>query len=36
MASNKKYWKSVQELENDAVVQNLAGKEFVEEIVFAC
>ena len=32
MASNKKYWKSVQELENDAVVQNLAGNEFVEEI----
>lgn len=32
MASNKKYWKSVQELENDAIVQNLANNEFVEEI----
>merc|ERR1711916_345682 len=32
MASNKKYWKSYQELENDTVVQNVANNEFVQDI----
>lgn len=32
MASNKKYWKSVGELENSSVVETLSKNEFVEEI----
>ena len=33
MASNKKYWKSVEELnENSSIVENLRNNEFVEEI----
>lgn len=33
MASNKKYWKSVEELnENSSIVENLRDNEFVEEI----
>ena len=33
MSSNKKYWKSVEELnENSSVVETLQQKEFAEEI----
>lgn len=32
MASNKKYWQSVEELSNSSVVETLSTKEFVEEI----
>ena len=33
MASNKKYWKSVEELnENSSIVETLRNNEFVEEI----
>ena len=33
MASNKKYWKSVEELkENSSIVDTLKNNEFVEEI----
>src|SRR5690606_14006262 len=33
MASNKKYWKSVEELnENSSIVENLRSNEFVQEI----
>ena len=33
MASNKKYWKSVEELnENSSIVEALRNNEFVEEI----
>jgi len=32
MSSNKKYWKSVEELENSSIVEALRNNEFVEEI----
>jgi MoCo/4Fe-4S cofactor protein with predicted Tat translocation signal len=33
MSSNKKYWKSVEELnENSSIVETLRNNEFVEEI----
>ncbi|UQD55208.1 TAT-variant-translocated molybdopterin oxidoreductase [Flavobacterium sp. K5-23] len=32
MSSNKKYWKSVEELENSSIVEALKNNEFVEEI----
>ena len=32
MSSNKKYWKSVEELENGSIVEALRNNEFVEEI----
>ena len=32
MASNKKYWKSVEELKDSSVVETLSKNEFVEEI----
>ncbi|TVZ56113.1 quinol:cytochrome c oxidoreductase iron-sulfur protein precursor [Lutibacter sp. Hel_I_33_5] len=32
MASNKKYWKSVEELKDSSVVETLSKQEFVEEI----
>ena len=32
MASNKKYWKSVEELTNNSIVETLSKNEFVEEI----
>ena len=33
MASNKKYWKSVEELnENSSIVEKLKQKEFVEDV----
>ncbi len=32
MSSNKKYWKSVEELENSSLVETLANNEFVEPI----
>jgi MoCo/4Fe-4S cofactor protein with predicted Tat translocation signal len=32
MSSNKKYWKSVDELENSSIVEALRNNEFVEEI----
>ena len=32
MASNKKYWKSVEELKGSSIVETLSKKEFVEEI----
>jgi molybdopterin-containing oxidoreductase family iron-sulfur binding subunit len=32
MASNKKYWQSVEELKDSSVVETLSTKEFVEEI----
>ncbi|QMU63480.1 MAG: 4Fe-4S dicluster domain-containing protein [Flavobacteriaceae bacterium] len=32
MASNKKYWQSVEELKDSSVVETLKAKEFVEEI----
>ena len=32
MASNKKYWQSVEELKESSVVETLRGKEFVQEI----
>ena len=32
MSSNKKYWKSVEELENGSIVETLRNNEFVEEI----
>ncbi len=33
MASNKKYWKSVEELkENSSIVEKLAKSEFAEEL----
>ena len=32
MASNKKYWQSVEELNNSSIVETLRTKEFVEEI----
>ncbi|NVJ88251.1 MAG: TAT-variant-translocated molybdopterin oxidoreductase [Flavobacteriaceae bacterium] len=32
MASNKKYWKSVEELTNSSIVETLSKNEFVEEI----
>ena len=32
MASNKKYWKSVEELANSSIVETLSKNEFVEEI----
>jgi molybdopterin-containing oxidoreductase family iron-sulfur binding subunit len=30
MSSNKKYWKSVEELENGSIVEALRNNEFVE------
>ena len=32
MSSNKKYWKSVEELENGSIVEAFRNNEFVEEI----
>ncbi|MGK0421779.1 MAG: molybdopterin-containing oxidoreductase family iron-sulfur binding subunit, partial [Polaribacter sp.] len=32
MASNKKYWKSVEELKGSSVVETLSKNEFVEDI----
>jgi molybdopterin-containing oxidoreductase family iron-sulfur binding subunit len=32
MSSNKKYWKSVEELENGSIVEALRNNEFVEAI----
>ncbi len=32
MASNKKYWQSVEELNNSSIVETLRNKEFVQEI----
>ncbi len=32
MASNKKYWQSVEELKDNSIVEALRGKEFVQEI----
>ncbi|WP_299835356.1 TAT-variant-translocated molybdopterin oxidoreductase [uncultured Tenacibaculum sp.] len=32
MASNKKYWQSVEELKESSVVETLRGKEFVQEL----
>ncbi|MFD0963653.1 TAT-variant-translocated molybdopterin oxidoreductase [Pseudofulvibacter geojedonensis] len=32
MASNKKYWKSVEELDNNSIVETLQQNEFLEEI----
>ena len=32
MSSNKKYWKSVEELNNNSLVESLAQNEFVEPI----
>ena len=32
MASNKKYWQSVEELKDSSIVETLSTKEFVEEI----
>lgn len=32
MSSNKKYWKSVEELNNSSIVETLKNKEFAEEI----
>ena len=32
MASNKKYWQSVEELNDSSVVETLRNKEFVQEI----
>ena len=32
MASNKKYWKSVEELKGSSIVETLSKNEFVEEI----
>ena len=32
MASNKKYWQSVEELKNSSIVETLSKNEFVEEI----
>jgi molybdopterin-containing oxidoreductase family iron-sulfur binding subunit len=33
MSSNKKYWKSVEELENGSIVEALRNNEFVEAIL---
>ena len=32
MASNKKYWQSVEELKDSSIVETLSKNEFVEEI----
>ncbi|WP_367279991.1 TAT-variant-translocated molybdopterin oxidoreductase, partial [Polaribacter sp.] len=32
MASNKKYWKSVEELKEGSIVETLSKNEFVSEI----
>jgi len=32
MASNKKYWQSVEELRDSSIVETLSKNEFVEEI----